>query len=56
MSRTVQQKVGKVTVKYVLVSPRGGRWKLPEENWLSYEGGKEGGVYCQCVEVSWYSM
>jgi hypothetical protein len=43
-------KVGGVTVKYVLVSPIRGRWKLPEKNWKSYEGD----VYYQCVKIPWY--
>jgi hypothetical protein len=43
-----RRKVGEVTVKYVLVSPQGGEWKLPEENW------QEGDVYYQCVKLSWY--
>ena len=39
-------KVGKVTVKYVLVSPTAGEWKLPKTNWKLYKGD----VYYQRVD------
>jgi hypothetical protein len=40
------RKPGNVTVKYVLVSPEGGRWKLPEKDWETCEGD----VFYQRVE------
>jgi hypothetical protein len=46
MSRTVQREVGNVLVKYVLVSPEGGRWRLSEKDWRTCEGD----VYYQRVE------
>jgi hypothetical protein len=42
MSRNEGREVGNVSVKYVLVSPEGGRWRR------TYEG--EGDVYYQRVE------
>ena len=46
MSHTEQRKANNVIVKYVLVSPEGGQWKLSEKDWRSCEGG----VYYQCVD------
>jgi hypothetical protein len=43
-------KVNNVIVKYVLVSPADGRWKLPKKNWRSCKGD----VYFQCVNYQWY--
>jgi hypothetical protein len=42
-----KEKVGEVTVKYVLVNSEP---KLPEVNWRYYQGD----VYYQCVPLSWY--
>jgi hypothetical protein len=46
MTRNEERKVGNVSVKYVLVSPEGGRWRLPEKDWQKCKGE----IYYQCVE------
>jgi hypothetical protein len=53
LSHTEQRKCRKVNdviVKYVLVSPEGGRWKLPKESGQS----RKGDVCYQCVKLQWY--
>jgi hypothetical protein len=45
-----RRKVNNVIVKYVLVSPEGGRWTLPPKNWPSFKGD----VYYHCVDYQWY--
>jgi hypothetical protein len=49
MSHTEQRKANSVIVKYVLVSPEGGRWTLPKKNWQSCKGD----VYYQCFNYQW---
>jgi hypothetical protein len=46
--RVGKKEVGEVTVKYVLVNPGPGKWKLPEMNWAHYQGH----VYYQRVALS----
>jgi hypothetical protein len=50
ISRTKRRKKKNVIVKYVLVSPEGGQWTLPEKNWESCKGD----VYHQRVNYQWY--